>query len=105
MNSIGLILKLRPGCYEEYKKRHDELWPEMAEAMKSFGINSAIYRHEDLLFVHEQASSEESFRKLGAHPVTPRWNKHMAEVLQTDENGEIISIPLPLAFSFGKFAD
>jgi L-rhamnose mutarotase len=77
----------------------------MAEAMKSFGISSVIYRHGDLLFVHEQAHSDESFEKMGAHPVTPRWNKYMAEVLQTDERGEIIVIPLPRAFAFGVFAD
>lgn len=103
MKSVGLLLKLRPGCYDEYKKRHDELWPEMEAAMASFGINTVIYRHEDLLFVHEQAPSDEAFRKMGEHPVTPRWNRFMAEVLQTDDRGEIIFIGLPLAFSFGAF--
>ncbi len=103
MKSIGLILKLRPGCYDEYKKRHDELWPEMDEAMKSFGLSTVIYRYEDLLFVYEQAPSEESFVKMGEHPITPRWNKHMSEVLQIDGHGEVIFITLPLTFSFGAF--
>ena len=103
MKSIGLVLKLRPGCYDEYKKRHDELWPEMDVALKSFGISMVIYRHEDLLFVHEQAPTEESFKKMGAHPITPRWNKHMSEVLQTNAGGDLIFIVLPLAFSFGEF--
>ena len=103
MKSIGLALKLRPGAYDEYKKRHDELWPELDQVMKSYGLSMVIYRHEDLLFVHEQAPSDESFQKMGAHPITPRWNRHMAEVLQTNERGEVIFIPLPLAFSFGAF--
>lgn len=105
MKSIGLVLRLRPGCYEEYKKRHDELWPEMVEAMTSFGISSVIYRYKDYLFVHEQAVSEESFRKMGAHPITPRWNKYMAEILETTECGEIQVKELPLAFSFGVFRE
>ena len=104
MKTNGLVLKLRPGCFEEYKKRHDELWPEMAAVMMSLDISSVIYRYGDLLFVLEHAPSQESFEKLGAHPVTPRWNQYMSEVLQTDERGEIIFIPLPLAFSFGLFA-
>jgi len=103
MKSIGLVLKLRPGCYDEYKKRHDELWPELDQVMKSYGLSMVIYRHEDLLFVHEQAPSDESFQKMGAHPITPRWNKNMSEVLQTDARGEVIFISLPLAFSFGVF--
>jgi L-rhamnose mutarotase len=105
MKSVGIILKLRPGCYGEYKKRHDELWPEMAEAMKCFNISSAIYRHDDLLFVHEQAPSEESFQKMGEHPVTPRWNKYMADVLETDTSGEIVFVQLPAAFTFGVFKE
>ena len=103
MKSIGLALKLRPGCYDEYKKRHDELWPEMCAALNGFGISMVIYRNGDVLFVHEQAPSEESFAQMGGHPITPRWNKYMAEVLQTDERGDVVFIALPLAFSFGAF--
>jgi L-rhamnose mutarotase len=103
MKSIGLVLRLRPGAYAEYKKRHDELWPEMAAALRSFGISMVIYRHRDLLFVHEQAPAAEAFEKMAAHPVTPKWNRYMAEVLKTDERGEVIFVPLPLAFSFGDF--
>jgi L-rhamnose mutarotase len=104
MKSIGLALKLRPGAYDEYKKRHDELWPELGEALRSFGISMVIYRHEDTLFIHQRAPSEESFQRMAAHPVVPRWNKYMAEVLQTDERGEISFVALPLAFAFGEFS-
>lgn len=31
MRSVSMAMELKPGCYEEYKKRHDELWPELAE--------------------------------------------------------------------------
>jgi L-rhamnose mutarotase len=103
MKSVGLVLKLRSGCYEEYKKRHDELWPEMVSAMTSNGVASIIYRHGELLFVHEQAPSEEAFRKMGDHPVTAGWNRHMAEVLETDSQGQPLYLTLPLAFSFGVF--
>ena len=103
MKSIGLAMKLRPGAYDEYKKRHDELWPELAEALRAHGLSMVIYRHEDTLFVHERGPSEEAFQKMGDHPVVPRWNKHMAEVLQTDAKGNIIFTLLPLAFSFGDF--
>ena len=50
MKAVGQALKLRPGCYDEYKKRHDELWPELADVMRSHGVNMAIYRFEDTLF-------------------------------------------------------
>ncbi|MCI0626914.1 MAG: L-rhamnose mutarotase [Acidobacteria bacterium] len=86
MNSIGLALKLRPDCYEEYKRRHDELWPELAEILRANGISMVIYRLEDFLFVHETAPSEESWTRLNEHPVTTRaGNKYMPEVLERME--------------------
>ena len=43
MFSIGLTFKLKPGCYPEYKKAHDELWPEIAETMSDNEIDMVIY--------------------------------------------------------------
>lgn len=103
MKSIGLVLKLRPGCYEEYKKRHDELWPELSVVMKSVGVSMVIYRHEDLLFVHERFPSQQACDQLSAHPVTARWNLSMGEVLEADDRGAAIATVIPLAFSFGEF--
>lgn len=103
MKSIGLVLELRPGCYDEYKRRHDALWPELEEAIRLCGISTVIYRHGDLLFVFEQAESAEAFARMAAHPVTPRWNKYMAEVLQTDVRGDLWVHELPLAFAAGAF--
>ena len=39
-------LGVRPGYEEEYKKRHDEIWPEMISELKAAGIrNYSIFRH------------------------------------------------------------
>ena len=103
MKMMGLALRLRPGCYQEYKKRHDQLWPEMAAAMKANGISSVIFRFEEYLFVYQTAPSEAAWQRMSSDPVTPLWNKHMAEVLETNEKGEVIVFDLPLAFEFGVF--
>ncbi len=42
MFTASQILRLKDGAYEEYKRRHDELWPEMVQAMNSLRINMAI---------------------------------------------------------------
>ena len=36
------ILEIRPGYEEEYKKRHDEIWPEMVQMLKEAGYNTAF---------------------------------------------------------------
>ena len=32
-------MKLKPGFAAEYKKRHDEIWPELAALLKANGIS------------------------------------------------------------------
>src|SRR5687767_12914801 len=100
MKAIGLALKLRPRCYDEYKKRHDELWPELANALSTLAISMVIYHYDDTLFIYETAPSPEAFEKMQTHPMTPRWNKYMADVLQTNERKELIFIVLEPAFKF-----
>ena len=101
MVSKGIALKLKPRCYDEYKRRHDDLWPEMAAAMKLHGINMAIYRFDEYLFIYAAAPSEKAWADMKEDEVTPRWNRYMADVLETDERGEIVFHALPRAFAFG----
>ena len=102
MVSVGMVLVLKPGCYDEYKKRHDELWPELAAVMRQNRIDMVIYRFQELLFVYGVAPSQEAWDTVENHPTTPRWNEYMAEVLKSDEKGELIVHDLPQAFSFGN---
>ena len=75
----------------------------MAEVMSANNINMAIYRFNEYLFVYGNAPSQESWDNVANHSVTPRWNEYMAEVLKTDDEGNIIVHPLPQAFEFGAF--
>src|SRR5258708_2976849 len=68
MFSIAQLLKLKPGCEQEYKKRHDELWPEMADAMRKAGVSMAVYLHENLLFVFATARDQHSWDELDRDP-------------------------------------
>lgn len=39
---------LKPGCREEYKKRHSELWPEVRRVLKDGGVyDYSIYLDEE----------------------------------------------------------
>jgi len=102
--SIGMALRLKSNMYSEYKRRHDELWPEMIRMMSAQDVNMIIYRHGDWLFLHATAPSAEHYERTKKDPITPKWNEHMKEVLAVDQNGKLIAHELPLAFSFGNFA-
>jgi len=105
MHSIGFVMRLKPGCSEEYQKSHDNLWPEMHQAMRAHDVNMVIFRHGDHLMVHVWVPSKESWTQLGELPVVIRWNAYMSELLETDERGGIQFNYVPLVFSFGQFKD
>lgn len=50
MQKIAFVMTLKPGFEAEYKKRHDELWPELATELKKAGISDySIYLHQPSL--------------------------------------------------------
>ena len=103
MFSIGYVMRLKPGQYEGYKEAHDNLWPEIAESMSDNNVSMSIYKHEDLLFLHAVAPTEEEWDRSREHPDLPRWAEFMGEFLDQDEAGEIFFSELPEAFAFGTF--
>ena len=48
MGKYAFKMKLNPGCLKEYKKRHDEIWPELVDLLKTAGVSDySIYLDEE----------------------------------------------------------
>jgi len=86
MASYAWVLEVRPGYEEEYKRRHDEIWPEMLAALKTAGFrNYNIFRHGLTLFGYFECDDlEEMNRKIAADPVNARWQAWMAPIMKID---------------------
>lgn len=71
---------LKPGMKAEYIKRHDEIWPEMTEVLKSAGIcNYTIWNIGDELFGYYECEKGVAYaeRVQAESPVVASWNVHM----------------------------
>ena len=88
MTSYAWILEVRPGCEDEYLKRHDEIWPEMTEALKESGIrNYNIFRYGLTLFGYfETDDLEKTQTFLAENDVNARWSEFMAPIMKVDIN-------------------
>lgn len=86
LHSSAFILTIQPGRVEEYKRRHDEIWPEMVEALKADGIvYYDIYLHEPSRQVFGHMLRERPPDPAAPeHPVTLKWRAYMADVLEMD---------------------
>ena len=75
---------LLDGMLEEYKRRHDEIWPEMLEMLKNAGIcNYSIWQTGNELFGYYDCRKGADFaaRAQAQSEVTARWNEYMKDVM------------------------
>lgn len=86
MAGYAWVLEVRPGYEEEYKKRHDEIWPEMLEALRKAGIsNYNIFRHGLTLFGYfETDDLEASVKAIGEDPINAKWGEWMGPIMKID---------------------
>jgi L-rhamnose mutarotase len=92
---------LNPGCVAEYKKRHDDIWPELMGLLKTAGISDySIYLDEEhhVLFAVLQRTASHTMATLPNHPVMQRWWAHMADLMRTNPDGSPVAEPLPCMF-------
>jgi L-rhamnose mutarotase len=77
------IMTLKPGCEAEYKRRHDAIWPELAEAIRAGGVTSfTIYRHGLALFAYQEYQADVAPAE--PPPVMWLWWREMAELMETE---------------------
>lgn len=50
MTRYAFAMRLKPGAVEEYKRRHDEIWPELSAVLRAAGISDySIFLDEQTL--------------------------------------------------------
>ncbi len=86
MAQYAWVLEVRPGYEEEYKKRHDEIWPEMLAELTKSGIrNYSIFRHGLTLFGYfETDDLKKTIAYLSNNPVDNKWGEWMAPIMKID---------------------
>ena len=97
MQRIAFIIRLKPGADPvEYKRRHDEVWPEMLDALRNAGLrNYSIFRDGSTLFAYVEVEDLERMRRvLAADPVNARWQEYMRDMIDHDVDPETGSLRL-----------
>lgn len=87
--------EIRPGTEAEYKRRHDEIWPELVEVIKGAGVsNYSLFRRGTQITAYCECEPdvETAFAKIGASEANDRWSEYFQDVIVslTDENGDLM---------------
>lgn len=97
----AFTMKLHPGCEAEYKKRHDEIWPELQTALKEAGVSDySIYLDEETLtlFAVQKLSEDHTSDDLPQQTIVQKWWEYMADIMETNPDNSPLSIPLREVF-------
>ncbi|MFQ3184354.1 MAG: L-rhamnose mutarotase [Alteromonas macleodii] len=101
MTNYAWVLGVRPGYEDEYKKRHEEIWPDMLGTLQTAGIrNYNIFRHGLTLFGYfETEDLDAAIAHLKNCPINARWGKMMGPIMKIDvDPNTLFPFLLPLQF-------
>ena len=100
MERHAFKMKLHPGMEAEYRKRHDEIWPELVDLLHEAGASDySIYLDPEtnILFGVLTRPKGHGMTTLPAHPVMKRWWAHMADIMESNpDNSPVQSDLIPV---------
>jgi L-rhamnose mutarotase len=101
MKRVAFKMRLLEGMKEEYKKRHDEIWPELTALLKGESITDySIFLDESTGLLFGVLKTDDSGRldELSHHPVMRKWWGYMKDIMETNEDNSPVSVPLEEVF-------
>ena len=87
MKTVAFKMTLKPGTLAEYKKRHDEIWPELSAAIRTAGISDySIFLDESTLtlFAVQKQTENNTAAELPNHPIVKKWWACMAPLMEVN---------------------
>ncbi len=95
MTRYGMMIRIKPGYEEQYRRYHAAVWPEVLEMIRECHIeNYSIYWKDDLLFSYFEYHGDDfnaDMARMAAHPKTREWwaiMQPMQQPLESRKPGE-----------------
>lgn len=101
MEQIAFLMRLRSGHEKEYRRRHDEIWPELQAALTRAGVRDySIFLDEVTLtlFAVLRLTPDNTRDELPSLPIMRRWWDFMADLMEVDETNRPVERALTPVF-------
>ena len=101
MARVGFKMTLKPGNEVEYKKRHNEIWPELSDLLHETGIrNYSIWRDGLTLFGYLEIDDADLPKKdaLPQHELMQKWWAYMEPLMECNSDNSPVVEDLEEAF-------
>lgn len=101
MKRNAFAMRLKPGQEAEYKKRHDELWPELKAELRKAGVSDySIYLDPKThtLFAFQYLADDATDNELPQQAIVQKWWHSMKDLMETNPDESPVSDPLQEMF-------
>ena len=101
MTRTAFTMQLTKGFEAEYKRRHDEIWPELSALLGEDGVREYYIYLDDAsgtLFAFMKKEESRLAAPLRQHPVMRKWWDYMKDIMETNADGSPVTIPLVEVF-------
>lgn len=101
MEKFAFRMRLRPGQEDEYRRRHDEIWPELVDLLRKSGVSDYSIHYDEetgALFGVLWRKQNHTMDDLPSNPLMQKWWAHMADIMETMPDNEPVATPLETLF-------
>ena len=101
MHRLAFKMKLLDGFEQEYKRRHDEIWPELKSLLTETGIKDYSIFLDDssnLLFACLTISDPGALAELPKQEIMKKWWDYMKDIMEVNPDNSPVSLPLKEVF-------
>ena len=93
----AFVMSVDPAQHEEYRNRHNPIWPELQEVLKAHGVhNYSIFLSPEtgLLFACVEIEDEQRWEQIAETDVCKKWWAHMSDIMpsKADNSPETIDL-------------
>jgi L-rhamnose mutarotase len=95
----AFTMRLKPGKLAEYKRFHDNIWPELVAEIERSGIASmTIFENDPVLFLYSEIKDEGAWDRLWATKIHDKWAEAMNPFMFFRDDGVVDSSALREVF-------
>ena len=97
----AFVMSVHPGHEQEYERRHNPIWKELEDTLKSQGVhNYSIFLHPQTrqLFAYAEIEDESQWNAIANSDICKKWWQHMADVMPSNPDNSPVATDLHEVF-------
>jgi L-rhamnose mutarotase len=101
-STVAFCMQLNPGREDEYRRRHEQIWPELQAALLAAGVlDYRIFLEpgSHRLFAVLTHRNDHRLESLRDSALMRRWWAMMADIMQTNADASPVETPLAPMFA------